>query len=72
LTLGKDGAAIHRDSQLSEAAPADLRRHVERRLELVTEAHGLTSQVNSDGAALDLDLHFPSFKHSSSTKARLA
>src|SRR5439155_380895 len=71
LAPGEDDAAVDRHRELAEAAPADFRRNVQRRLQLVAETHRLPSQVHSDCAALDVDLHPPSFNHTSSSKARM-
>src|SRR6185295_2468563 len=61
LAIREHRPAVHRDRQLTEAAPADPRRNVQRALDLVTKAYRLAAQIHSDQAALDLDLHCPAF-----------
>jgi len=56
LPAREDGAAVDEHCELSEAAPADPRGHAERRLELFAEAYRLAPQINSERAALDLDV----------------
>jgi hypothetical protein len=53
LAPRENGPTVDEHGQLSEAAPADLRGHLERRLELVAEAYRLAPQIHSEGAALD-------------------
>src|SRR2546426_7452102 len=69
LALGEYGATVDGHRHLSRAAPANLRRLVKSRLELVGEAARLPPQVHSECAALDLDLHGSRFKHRSFLKA---
>src|SRR3989442_999925 len=53
LALGEHGTTVDGDRQLAQTAPANLRRHVKGRLELVAEADRLAPQVHSDRAAFD-------------------
>jgi hypothetical protein len=58
LALGKHESAIDQDGELSKAAPGDPDGHSEGRLQLVPEAYRLPPQIESDCAALDLDVQY--------------
>src|SRR5437667_8062365 len=55
--LREHQGAVDEDVELAGTAPPDGRRHAERCLQLLLEAHGLTPDVQSEEAALDLDIH---------------
>src|SRR5262245_7136540 len=55
--LGEDQGAVDGDVELAGAAPADGRGDAEGALELVLEADRLVADIQSEEAALDLDLH---------------
>jgi len=61
LASRENEASVDEHGQLSEAAPADGRGHMERRLELVAEAYRLSPQIHSKRAALDLDVRHPRY-----------
>jgi hypothetical protein len=57
LSLGEDHLAVDQHVELSQAAPPDPGRHAEALREVLPEAHGLLTDVASEEAALDFDVH---------------